>query len=519
MEGIYGCDLEGRCTFANPACVRMLGYLRADQLVGMKMHTLIHHSYSDGTPYPETSCPLEKVVESGQSVHRDGEVFWRADGTMFPVEYWSHPIYRNQEVRGWVVTFVDISKRLQADADTRQLENRLQQSFKMEAIGTLAGGIAHDFNNILGAIIGYTEMALEDAGHQSDSARHMREVLKAGRRARNLVRRILAFSRQNTESEFNYLQPGTVILEVEKMLRPSLPSSIGIHLELKRSDLCVYADPTQIHQILMNLCTNAFHAMEESGGTLAISLCVTDLSAAEVAHQPELAAGRYFRITVSDTGPGIPAEIRDKIFDPFFTTKEVGKGTGMGLAVVHGIVRNHGGFISLGDRPEGGAVFHVYLPAVEQQLPEEGRQEVLPTGSERILLVDDEEMLLEMGQEVLGRLGYRVTVARGSRQALEEFRGDPGRFDLVLTDQTMPEMNGSEMSRQMLQLRPSMPIIVCTGYSSVLSEEKARDIGIRALVYKPVLKGELARIVRAVLDGGNSAYMERVQEDARDSAH
>jgi PAS domain S-box-containing protein len=519
VEGIYGCDLEGRCTFANPACVKMLGYERVDRLIGVNMHQLIHHSHADGRPYPQEACPLERVARSRESVHRDSEVFWNAAGTPFPVEYWSHPIHRGEEVRGWVVTFVDISKRLQAEAEKRQLESKLHQSFKMEAIGTLAGGIAHDFNNILGAIIGYTEMALEDAGHESASGRHMREVLKAGRRAKNLVRRILDFSRQNTGSEFQYLRPGSIIMEVEKMLRPSLPASIDIRLDMKRSDLCVHADPTQIHQILMNLCTNAFHAMEESGGTLGVSLCVTELSASDVAHQPELLPGRFFRITVSDTGPGIPPELRNKIFDPFFTTKEIGKGTGMGLAMVHGIVRNHGGFVSLDDRPEGGAVFHVFLPAVEQQGAEEGQQEALPTGREHILLVDDEDMLLEMGREVLGRLGYSVTVARGSRQALEEFRRDPGRFDLVVTDQTMPEMNGSELSRQILQLCPSMPIIVCTGYSSVLSEEKSREIGIRALVYKPVLKGEFARIVRTVLDGGHPEYMERVQEDARDTAH
>ncbi|KAB2887822.1 MAG: transporter substrate-binding domain-containing protein, partial [Desulfobulbaceae bacterium] len=503
VEAIYGCDLEGRCTFANPACVGMLGYDRSDQLVGANMHQLIHHSFADGTAYPQEACLLEKVVRDRKSVHCDSEVFWRANGSAFPVEYWAHPIYHGEQVRGWVVTFVDISRRLQAEEEKRQLESKLHQSFKMEAIGTLAGGIAHDFNNILGAIIGYTEIAKEEADPASVVTAHLQEVLKAGQRARDLIKRILAFSRQTADSEYHYLRPAVIIQEVEKMLRPSIPTSIAIRLRLVQTGLYIYADPTQIHQILMNLGTNAYHAMEGSGGTMDIELAETDLSADEVAHEPGLAAGRFFRITVRDTGQGIHPDLQGRIFDPFFTTKEVGKGTGMGLAMVHGIVRNHGGCITVESRPGEGAAFHVFLPAVEpQRVPEDAVEERLPGGSERVLFVDDETMLVEMGRDMLSRLGYRVTAVNSSLEALEIFRRAPGDFDLVISDQTMPGMTGDELARQILRIRPDMPVIVCTGYSSVLSENKVRAIGVRELLLKPILKKDLSLVIRRVLDDG-----------------
>ena len=501
VEAIYGCDLDGCCTFANSACVNTLGYRSSQEIIGRNMHLLTHHSHPDGQQYPEESCEITRAFKEQRTSHHDSEVFWRKDGSSFPVEYWSHPVYQGNAVRGCVVTFVDISERRLAEEERQKLEMKLQQSFKMEAIGTLAGGIAHDFNNILGAILGYTEMAKEESDPRSMVFRNLREVLKAGQRAKDLVRRILAFSRQTSASEFQYLRPGTVILEVEKMLRPSIPSSIEIRLHLAQSAKLIFADPTQIHQILMNLCTNAYHAMEETGGKMDIILSETDLSADEVAHEPGLEAGRFFKLTVQDTGQGIHPEVQLKIFDPFFTTKEVGKGTGMGLSMVHGIIKNHGGCITVESTPGQGAAFHVFLPAVEQVLTaDETYQEDLPTGTEKILFVDDEKMLVEMARVMLSKLGYAVTTYNSSLEALEHYQQHPDQFDLVITDQTMPGMTGAEMARRMLQIRPELPIIVCTGYSSVLSEEKAKSIGIREFVVKPMLKKDIAPLIRKVLD-------------------
>jgi len=502
VEAIYGCDLDGCCTFANSTCVRMLGYDSSNEIIGLNMHILAHHTFPNGKPYPEDFCEITKAFKEHRISHCDTEVFWRKDGSSFPVEYWSHPVHQGEAVRGCVVTFVDISERKMAEEERQKLEMKLQQSFKMEAIGTLAGGIAHDFNNILGAILGYTEMAKDESDPRSMAFKNLREVLKAGQRAKDLVRRILAFSRQTSASEFQYLGPGSVILEVEKMLRPSIPSSIEIRLKLAPSEMLIFADPTQIHQILMNLCTNAFHAMEENGGVMEISLSETSLTADEVAHEPGLEAGLFFNLTVRDTGQGIHPDIQLKIFDPFFTTKEVGKGTGMGLSMVHGIVKNHGGYITVDSTPGIGTAFHVFLPAVERELAKEDtHHEDLPMGTEKILFVDDEKMLVEMARSLLGKLGYTVTAFNSSLEALESFQQQPDYFDLVITDQTMPGMTGAEMARRMLQIRADIPIIVCTGYSSVLSEKKAKAIGIQEFVIKPMLKKDIAPLIRKVLAG------------------
>ncbi len=395
-------------------------------------------------------------------------------------------------------------RRLQVEEEKRQLESKLHQSFKMEAIGTLAGGIAHDFNNILGAIIGYTEIAKEEADPRSVVTAHLQEVLKAGQRARDLIRRILAFSRQTADSEYHYLRPAVIIQEVEKMLRPSIPTSIAIRLRLVQTGLYIYADPTQIHQILMNLGTNAYHALEGrvAGPWISSSpkpTCPPTRWPTNQGLPPANSSGSR----CGTPGQGIPPELLTRIFDPFFTTKEVGKGTGMGLAMVHGIVKNHGGFITVESRPGEGAAFHVFLPAVEpQRMPQDAVVERLPTGSERVLFVDDETMLVEMGRDMLGRLGYRVTAVDSSLEALEVFRRSPGDFDLVITDQTMPGMTGDDLARKILRIRPDMPIIVCTGYSSVLSEDKARAIGIRELLLKPILKKDISLAIRRVLDDG-----------------
>jgi len=390
---------------------------------------------------------------------------------------------------------IDISER-------RRMEQKLQQAQKMEAIGTLAGGIAHDFNNILAAIIGYAEMAKDDSPPESTVAEDLEKVLEGGNRAKGLVKQILAFSRQD-EMEKIPLHPERVMKEAIKMLRPSLPTTIEINQDIDTATGLILADPTQIHQILMNLCTNAFHAMEETGGKLDISLKEATLSTEDLVHELNVEAGTFVQLSISDSGPGIAPDIKKKIFEPYFTTKETGKGTGMGLAIIHGIVKKYGGFISLYSEPGEGTAFHVFLPVIEKELLTEIEDvEPLPVGRDRILFIDDEEILAEMGKSMLERLGYHVTVRNNSIEALELFQNQPDMFDLVITDQTMPGMTGADIARRMIQIRPDIPVILCTGYSTVISEENAKSMGIKEFALKPISKKNIAVLIRKVL--GNS---------------
>ncbi|SHO53744.1 PAS domain S-box-containing protein [Desulfopila aestuarii DSM 18488] len=398
-----------------------------------------------------------------------------------------------KHIRGFLL---DISEQ-------RRLETQIQQAQKMESIGTLAGGIAHDFNNILGGILGYAEMAQEACPAGSTVRKDLDQVVKASYRAKELVKQILAFSRQD-ETDQIPLQPEVIIKEALKLLRSSLPTTIDIQQNIDTESWPILADPTKIHQIITNLCTNAFHAMEETGGTLTISLKNTTLTRAELKSEPHVHPGHFVEITVGDTGPGIAPEIMDKIFDPFFTTKEVGKGTGMGLAVIHGIVKKSNGFVSCRSSVGEGTTFYVYLPVHSDTASPEAEptpSELTQLGAERVLFIDDDEMVAQMGKTMLERLGYRVTVETSSLEALKNVQDQPERFDLVITDQTMPGMTGSDLARRILQIRPKMPIILCTGYSNQISEEKATIYGIKGFAMKPLAKKDLAALVRNVLDG------------------
>ncbi|MBU4261328.1 MAG: cache domain-containing protein [Proteobacteria bacterium] len=389
-------------------------------------------------------------------------------------------------------------KRLQAEAEKENIEIKLRQAQKMEAIGTLAGGIAHDFNNILSVILGYAEMAKEDVKPDSDLSEYIDEIFTAGNRAKNLVQQILTFSRQSKVERIS-LQPQPLIREALKMLRSSIPTTIEIQHDIAEDCGTIKADPTQLYQILMNLCTNAFHAMEQSGGILRITLKVADQIPLEL--RDETSPERSFiELAISDTGHGIGPDIIDKIFDPFFTTKEQGKGTGMGLSIAYGIIRNYGGTITVDTQLHKGTTFHIYIPRSKgDAAPERLAYKEIPMGKERILLVDDEELLLGIGRRMLERLGYHVTVKLHSFEALELFYKQPDQFDVVITDQTMPGMTGIELARRMLLIRPDIPIILCTGYSSLVDEEVAKQKGIREFAFKPLDKEEIARLIRKVL--------------------
>jgi PAS domain S-box-containing protein len=381
----------------------------------------------------------------------------------------------------------------------RHLEEQVRQMQKMEAIGTLAGGIAHDFNNILSAIMGYTDLTLEDVPQGSVAWRNLQEVLTASTRARDLVQQILTFSRQ-TEHERKPVHLDVIVKEVMRLLRATLPATIEIRQVIGRDVGTVMADPTQLHQVLMNLCTNAEHAMRESGGQLEVRLEALEVDQALASDHPELEPGPYVRLSVQDTGHGISPEILERIFEPFFTTKGVGEGTGMGLAVVHGIVTSHGGAITVESTPGKGTTFVVYLPRSESgasaSMPLE---EPMQGEGECILFVDDEEPLARLGQEMLVRLGYEVVVRTSSVEALEAFRAAPQRFDLVITDQTMPNLTGEALARKLRCLQPDIPLILCTGFSHTMTQEKARALGIDAFLMKPLTRRDLGRTIRDVL--------------------
>jgi signal transduction histidine kinase/ActR/RegA family two-component response regulator len=388
--------------------------------------------------------------------------------------------------------------RLLSEIKQRHMaEEQLLQTQKMEAVGNLAGGIAHDFNNMLAVIIGNAELALDDV--QGTPRHFLKQILKASERSRDLVRQILTFTRKKEgPREAIHLIP--LLKDMVKMLRGSMPSTIRITLTVRTDQDTIVANPSQIQQVLMNLATNAAHAMEH-GGALAIKLSQASFGKEESLPDKDMETGRYLKISMTDTGTGIDEDVQHRIFEPFFTTKKQGEGTGMGLAVVFGIVKAHEGAITVSSKPGKGTVFRVFLPASGEKAAEEPVQSwTLPRGKESILVVDDEPLVVEAASETLKRLGYRVTPAESGPEGWRKFKKDPYYFDLVITDHVMPEITGMRLAEKMLEVRHDLPVILCTGYSEMVSSEKAKAAGIREFLMKPLMVQELAYIVRRVLD-------------------
>ncbi len=619
-DGIYGLDLEGHTTFVNPAGARMLGY-SVNELQGVLMHAAIHHTKSDGSPYPQEECPMYASFHDGLVHHMKNEVLWRKDGSCFPVEYTSTPILKDGKAIGAVVTFRDITERQSAEqalehseerfrqlseaipqqvwtalpdgsldyvnkrvtdyfgrtseeilgqrwqevlhpddlpeclnrwakardtgqpyevefrllrnadqayrwhlgralpilneegqiirwfgtntdmTELKHLENQLRQTQKMEAIGSLAAGIAHDFNNILMAIMGYTELAKISTRGKKQVLRNLEEILIASQRGKELIQQILTFSRQS-EQERQPLDIQVVIKEIMKLLRATLPTTIDIQSHVQETPTLILGNPIQIHQVIMNLCANAEHAMRETGGVLELFVDTVQIEESGLTEVPELKPGSYLRLRVGDSGRGMSAETIQHIFNPFFTTKGIGEGTGMGLAVVHGIVSSHGGAITVKSELMKGTIFTIYLPEMECMgilQPEQELDQELLMGRGYILYVEDEEPLARLGREALEGLGYGVMVRTSSVEALEAFRSDPFRFDAVITDQTMPNLTGEALARKLLEIRPDIPIILCTGFSHTITQEKAKALGIRSFLLKPLLIKDLGRVLRETL--------------------
>jgi len=486
-EGITITGKNGTIQYVNPSFERISGYAR-EEIIGQNHHILKSSKYDDA---------LYKVVWDALS---RGEVWTgymineKKDGMPYKVEASISPI---RDKAGTIINYVTIERDVTHEAE---LETQLRQVQKMEAIGTLAGGIAHDFNNILAAIMGYTEMALYDVPEGNAGRRNLEQVIKAGYRGKELVKQIITFSRRS-EQERRPMRVSPIVKEALKLLRASLPTTIDIRQSIKTQSGMVLADPTQIHQVLMNLCSNASYAMREKGGVLEVSLADVDVDSDGAAPYSGLNPGAYLKLTVSDTGHGMDRAIIERIFDPFFTTKRPGEGTGMGLAVVHGIVKSYGGVLVVDSELGKGSTFNVFFPRVEGDfLPEIDSVAPLPKGKERILFVDDEEDLVAMVQQMLEPLGYGVVTKTNSLEALEVFKAQPDHFALVITDQTMPHMTGADLAQELMCIRPDIPIILCTGFSEIITADEAKALGIREFVMKPFTTSEITETMRRVLE-------------------
>ncbi len=424
-------------------------------------------------------------------------------GDIVPTEYSASVIREKTGKPKYFITVGrDISERKIAQEEKTRLESDLQQAQKMESIGTLAGGIAHDFNNILTAILGYSEIALMEIPRDSGAASDIGQVIRACNRAKDLVNQILTFSRQSNQ-ELQPLKIQLVIKEALKLLRSSIPTTIAIHKNINPQCTPVLADLTQIHQVIMNLCTNAYHAMRETGGALTVSLQPLAVAPGQSTFSNRLSPGSYVQVEITDTGHGIEKDDLDRIFEPYFSTKAKGEGTGLGLAVVHGIVKSYNGVITVDSEPGEGTTFRIILPAVAaaRENIQKNMPQSLPTGNERILLVDDDVDITRLHQKTLQTLGYTVTALNASSEALAAFQRQPDNFDCIITDMTMPEMTGAELAEHLQAIRPGIPIILCTGFSELVNKKRAKEIGVTAFIMKPVALNDFAGVVRKALDG------------------
>jgi PAS domain S-box-containing protein len=487
-ESVFITDRDGVIQYVNPAFERLTGYSRKD-VIGQNPRILKSGKH-DTFFYKEMwNTLIRGDAWHGRFINK------KKDGSLYEAEATISPILDEQ---GKITNFMSIKRDVTHEI---KLEKQLVQAQKMEAIGTLAGGIAHDFNNILSAIMGYSELALIEVPKEKKLYDNVQKVLYASHRAKDLVQQILTFSRKSEEKKAP-VQISHLVKEALKFLRSSIPTTIEIREKIAGEIGIINANPTQMYQVIMNLCTNASYAMQKGGGILEVSLKNIDLDSHSAVQYPDIDPGKYLRLTVSDTGKGIAPEIIERIFEPYFTTKEKGVGTGMGLSIVHGIVKDHGGMVTVYSEPGKGSTFYVYIPLIQEEVkrPEIDEDAPIPTGTEHILFIDDEPALADLGKQMLERLGYEVTSRTSSVKALELFKAQPDRFDLVVTDMTMPNMTGDRLARELMKIRPDIPVIICTGYSERITEEKTKRIGIKALVMKPYVMKDLASIVRKVID-------------------
>lgn len=483
---VLRCDSRGLVQMANQAAIDILGMQR---LEGTAIDSILPDMERD---------VLADCIESDKIISRS---------IAFGDRFYIFTIRGSKDMGMAYIYGSDITERKKAEDKRENLEAQLRQAQKMETIGTLAGGIAHDFNNILSPILTCSEIALEDSPNSSDAHKSLKHVLQAVDRARNLVRQITTFSRLDKQ-DHTTLQVNRIIKEVLKLLRSSLPSTIEIRQSIDPDCGEIIADQVQIHQVIMNLCTNAYHAMREAGGTIEVNAKNIEVDKTYARGHLHLHPGSYVLLSISDTGHGMDSATMERIFDPFFTTKGLEEGTGLGLSVVHGIVMGHGGEITVESKSGKGTTFHIYLPHTDTEVKKETKEtsdNIDPAGTERILFVDDETYISSVGKSALERLGYSVTTMNNSLEALEGFRHEPDNYDLVITDLTMPKLTGIQLASKLTEIRPDIPVILISGYSGAINPENINQFGIREYVMKPFSGKALGRAIRKVMDKGKKS--------------
>jgi PAS domain S-box-containing protein len=488
-ESIAILDAEGLISYVNPAFESVNGYL-SKEVIGKKYEDILESGMSGESSPGKISRFFPGGEKWSGRLRRK-----KKDGQDCELDVLISPVF---DPTGKIINYSVIERDVTQEVRLQQL---IRQTQKMEALGTLAGGVAHDFNNILMTVGINTELSLLSVEEGSPLQQYLRLALEAVNRGKELVKQIITFSRQKEKGR-EPIKVSPIIKEAVKFLRPSLPRYIEIDASISTEGDIVLGDPTQIYQVLMNLCNNAAYAMRDQGGILRIHLTPLDIDAGPAAGHPELKPGPYVKLTVSDSGKGMEPEIIPRIFDPFFTTKKPGEGTGMGLAVVHGIIKSHGGVIMVSSEPGQGSTFDVLLPRADGiQVPESPALDPILTGRERILLVDDEEAQLRGVTRILETLGYSVTAKTDGLEALTLFEASPEAFDLVITDQTMPQMTGAKLAESLLKIRGNVPVILCTGFSELVGGEEAKAMGIKEFVMKPYSAREIAQAIRRVIDG------------------
>ena len=497
--GIYEVDFTtGKLVSVNDMICQYTGYSR-EELLEMSALDLLTPESRDRFLERLTKLMAGETVKTTveyQIELKNGERIWALLNARYKK--------KDGNLTGATVVVHDTSELKKAENQKRQLEIQLQQAQKMEAIGTLAGGVAHDFNNILGAILGYAQLVQLDHTLSPKVHSYIQQILQASERAKDLVQQILAFSRQS-KSERIPADMSVIVKEALKLLRASIPTTIEIKQVFEANLDTVEVDQTEIHQVMMNLCTNALHAMEETGGVLEVRLEQVSLTEVDIVSNEEIAPGDFLQLTVSDTGHGMNRDTLERIFDPYFTTKRVGEGTGLGLATVHGIIKSHKGTIRVNSELGNGTTFHLLFPVITSiSGPKPETFDFLPSGSERILFVDDEITLVEIGQGMLEKLGYQVDVRTSPREALEAFRANPDKYDLLITDMTMPVMTGDQLAQAVRDIRPAIRIIIATGFSKALTPEKIDRMGISGVIMKPFTLQDVATAIRKALDKNNN---------------